>query len=172
MVDHLKDDCVAKSNVLLLEWRHRIVAAGVQDEFLSRLFDAQVVPLALLFDLVLRHELFSRRGCIACCEGVCRVCSWVGRYHVVPGGAADDEPVLALGDHTRQMAVLLSLLVVVGLRHSEYSAKLVFELSTASGMITPLRRVSLSRREMSVSYAPCDAEGVIVGVVDDDENVK
>jgi hypothetical protein len=25
---------------------------------------------------------------------------------------------------------------------------------------------------MSVSYAPCDAEGVIFGVVDDDENIK
>ncbi len=30
----------------------------------------------------------------------------------------------------------------------------------------------MSRREMSVSYAPCDAEGVVVGVVDDDENIK
>ena len=60
--------------------------------------------------------------------GVGRVRSWVGRYRVVPGGAADDEPVLALGDRTRQMALLLSLFVVVGLRHSEYSAKLIFEL--------------------------------------------
>jgi len=42
----------------------------------------------------------------------------------------------------------------------------------ASGVITPLRRVSLSRREMSVSYAQCDAEEDIVGVVDDDENIK
>ena len=25
---------------------------------------------------------------------------------------------------------------------------------------------------MSVLYAPCDAEGVIFGVVDDDENIK
>jgi hypothetical protein len=41
-------------------------------------------------------------------------------------------------------------------------------------VITPLRRVSLSRREMSVSYAPFDAEGVIFGVVDDDDdkNIK
>ena len=38
--------------------------------------------------------------------------------------------------------------------------------------VLPLRRVSLSRREMSVSYAPFDAEVVIVGVVDDDENIK
>ena len=53
---------------------------------------------------------------------------WIKRYHVGPVGAADDEPVLALGDRTRQMAVLLSLFVVVGLRHGEYSAELVFEL--------------------------------------------
>ena len=25
---------------------------------------------------------------------------------------------------------------------------------------------------MSVSYVPCNAEGVIVGIVDDDENIK
>ena len=45
-----------------------------------------------------------------------------------PSGIADDESVLALGDRTRQMAVLLSLIVVMGLRYSEYSAELVFEL--------------------------------------------
>ncbi len=45
-----------------------------------------------------------------------------------PGGVANDEPVLALGDRTRQMAVLLSLIVVMGLRHGEYSTELVFEL--------------------------------------------
>ncbi len=39
-------------------------------------------------------------------------------------------------------------------------------------MITPLRRASLSWREISVSYAPCDAEGVIVGVIGDDENIE
>ena len=127
MVD-LEDGCVAKSDVLLLEWRHRIVADGVQDEFLARLFDAQVVPVAFLFDLVLRHELLGRHGCIVCCEGVGRVCAWIDWCRVVPGGIADDEPVLALGDRNLQMAVLLSLIVVMGLRHSEYSAKLVFEL--------------------------------------------
>jgi hypothetical protein len=41
----------------------------------------------------------------------------------------------------------------------------------ASGVITPLRRVSLSQREMSVLYAPCYAEGVIFGVVNDDEYI-
>ncbi len=45
-----------------------------------------------------------------------------------PGGIANDEPVLTLGDRTRQMAVLLSLIVVMGLCYSEYSAELVFEL--------------------------------------------
>ncbi len=98
MFDHLEDGCVAESDVLLLEWCHRIVANGIQDEFLSRLFDAQVVPVALLFDLVLRHELLVRCGCIACCEGIGRVCSWIGSYRVVPGGVANDEPVLALGN--------------------------------------------------------------------------
>ncbi len=88
MVDHLEDGCVAESDVLLLEWRHCIVADGVQDEFLARLFDAQVVPVALLSDLVLRHELLARRGCIACCKGVGRVCAWIERYRVGPGGVA------------------------------------------------------------------------------------
>ena len=41
------------------------------------------------------------------------------RYRVGPGGVADDEPVLALGDRTRQMAVLLSLIVVMGLSSSQ-----------------------------------------------------
>jgi hypothetical protein len=128
VVDHLEDGCVAESNVLLLEWHHRIVADGVQDEFLACLFDAQVVPVALLFDLVLHHKLLARRGCIACCEGIGRVCAWIDQYRVVPGGVANNEPVLPLGDRTRQMAVILSLIVVMGLRHSEYSAELVFEL--------------------------------------------
>ena len=97
MVDHLEDGCVSESDVLLIEWRHSIVTDGIQDEFLSCLFDAQVVPVALLFDLVLRHELLARCGCIACCEGIGRVCSWIERYRVGPGGIIDDEPVLTLG---------------------------------------------------------------------------
>ena len=129
MVGHLEDGCVAESDALLLEWRHRIVANCEQDEFLSRLFDAQVIPVALLFDLVLRHKLLSRCGCIACCEGIGRVCSWIGLYRVVPGGVANDEPALALGDRTHQMAVLLSLFVNI-LPSSSLS------LSTASGVIT------------------------------------
>ena len=119
MIDHLKDGCVTKSNVLLLEWRHRIVANVVQDEFLARLYDAQVVPVALLFDIVLLHELLACCGCIACCKGVDRVCAWIERYREGSGGVADDEPVLA---------VLLSLFAVMGLRHGEYSTELVFEL--------------------------------------------
>ena len=46
-----------------------------------------------------------------------------------PGGIANDKPVLALGDRTRQMAILLSLFIVMGLCHGEYSAELVFELA-------------------------------------------
>ena len=42
----------------------------------------------------------------------------------------------------------------------------------AFGVITPLRRVSLSRRLISVSYASCDALEVIVGAVDVDGNIK
>jgi hypothetical protein len=105
VVDHLEDGCVPESDLLLLEWGHRIVADGVQDEFLARLFNAQVVPVALLFDLVLHHELLVHCSCIACREGVGRVCAWINRYCVVPGGVADEESVLALGDRTRQMAV-------------------------------------------------------------------
>jgi len=51
VVNHLEDGYVAESDVLLLEWHDRIVANSIQEEFLARLFDAQVVPVALLFDL-------------------------------------------------------------------------------------------------------------------------
>ncbi len=44
-----------------------------------------------------------------------------------PGGVANDGPVLAFGDHTCQMAVLLSLSVVMGLCHGEDSTELVVE---------------------------------------------
>ncbi len=44
-----------------------------------------------------------------------------------PGGIANDEPVLDFGDRTCQMAVLLSLIVVMGLYHGEDSAELVLE---------------------------------------------
>ncbi len=43
------------------------------------------------------------------------------------GGIANDKPVLAFRDCTCQMAVLLSLNVVMGLCHGEDSAKLVLE---------------------------------------------
>ncbi len=81
-----------------------------------------------------------------------------------PGGIANDEPVLAFGDCTCQVVVLLSLSVVIGLHHGEDSAELVFELLTASGVIRPLRFVSLSQRLMSMSYALFDAEEDIVEV--------
>ena len=59
---------------------------------------------------------------------------------------------------------LLSGIAFVPVR--EYSAELVFELVNGLWRDHPLRHVSLSRREMSVSYESCDAEEVIVGVVE------
>ncbi len=105
-----------------------IIANGVKDEFLPHLFDAQVIPVALLLDFVLHHKLFVCGYRIVGIGSICGVRSWVGGYSVGPGGVANDETVLALGDHTCQMAVLLSLSVVIGLCHSKNSAKLVPEL--------------------------------------------
>ncbi len=51
----------------------------------------------------------------------------VGEYRMGPGGIANDKPVLAFGDCTCQMAILLSLSVVVGLCHGEDSTKLVLK---------------------------------------------
>ena len=42
-------------------------------------------------------------------------------------GVTDDNPVLSFGDCTCQMAVLVSLGVVVGFCHSEYSANCILE---------------------------------------------
>jgi hypothetical protein len=44
-----------------------------------------------------------------------------------PGGVANDESLLAFGDHTCQMAVLLSLSVVMGLCHGEDSTELILK---------------------------------------------
>ena len=44
-----------------------------------------------------------------------------------PSGITNDDPVLSFGDSTRQMAILLSLGVVVGFCHGEYSANLVLK---------------------------------------------
>jgi hypothetical protein len=62
------------------------------------------------------------------------------------------------------MAVLLSLFVVVGLCHGEYRLACLQFLLTASGVMTPFRRVSLLRRDISVSYVLLDAGEVIVCV--------
>ncbi len=48
-------------------------------------------------------------------------------YRVGPGGVANDKPVIAFSDCTCQMAVLLSLSVVMGLCHGEDSAGLVLK---------------------------------------------
>ncbi len=112
---------------MLLEWGNCIVTDGVKDEFLPCLFGIQVIPVTLLLDFVLCHEQ-SAHGCrIAGTEGICGVRSWVSGYNVGLGGIANDKPVLAFGDCTCQMAILLSLSVVMGLRHGEDSAKLVLE---------------------------------------------
>ncbi len=172
MFNHLQDGHVAETDVLFLEWRHCIVANSVQDEFLACLFEAQVVLVVLLFNFVLRHELLACCGCITCCKGVGRVCAWIDWYRVGPGWVSDDEPVLTFGDCTCQMAVLLSLFVVMGFYRVEYTAKLVLSLSTASGVITLFKHVSLLRRDISVSYTLLDAEEVIVCVFGDDEKIK
>ncbi len=83
-----------------------IIADGVKNEFLPCLFDVQVIPVTLLLDFVLCHELFARGSCIAGTEGICGVRSWVGGYRVGPSGIADDKPVLAFRDCTCQMAIL------------------------------------------------------------------
>ncbi len=93
----------------------------------SCLFDAQIVSVALLFDLVLHYKLLAHCSCNASGEGIGRVCSWVGWYHVCPCRIAHDEPILALRDHTCQMAVLLSLIAVMGLHHGEDSTELILE---------------------------------------------
>ncbi len=86
-----------------------------------------MIPVALLLDFALCHKL-SARGCrIAGTEGICGVHFWVTGYHVDPGGIANDKSVLAFGNCICQMAVLLSLSVVMDLCHSKDSAELVLE---------------------------------------------
>jgi hypothetical protein len=111
MVDHCKYRRVAKTNILFLEGSNCVIANCVKDEFLPCLFDVQVIPVTLLLDFVLCHELFACGFHIASIEGICGVRSWVGGYPVGPGGIANDEPVLAFEDRTCQMAILLSLSV-------------------------------------------------------------
>ncbi len=48
MVDHSEHRRVSETDVELFEWRECIVANHVQDEFLTGLFDAKVVAVALL----------------------------------------------------------------------------------------------------------------------------
>jgi hypothetical protein len=82
----------------------------------------------LLLDLVLRDILFAEGHCIAVVDGISGVRTRVGWYHLSPGHIVDDECLLAFWDCTGQMAVLLSLLIVMGIHHSEDSAELVFKL--------------------------------------------
>jgi hypothetical protein len=116
-----------KTNILLFEGGNCVVANSVQDEFLPHLFNVQVIPVTLLLDFVLHHKLFAQGCRFAGIEGICGVCSWVGRYRMGPGGIANDEPVLAFGDYACQMAVLLPLSVVMGLQQGEDFAELVLK---------------------------------------------
>ncbi len=60
MIDHLEDGGVAESDVLLLEGGNGVVADRIEDELFAGLFDAQVVAVALLLDIVLGNELLAR----------------------------------------------------------------------------------------------------------------
>ncbi len=82
----------------------------------------------ILFYFVLCDKLFACRGCIASAEGVSGVRAWVGWNRVCPFGIVDHKPILGFGDRAGQMAVFLTVGIVVGLCHGEDSAKLVFEL--------------------------------------------
>ncbi len=64
-----------------------------------------------------------------------------------PRRVSDDEPVLWLGDDAGEVSIFLSLLIVVCFGIPPSSS---LSLSTASRVITPLRRVSLSGREISM----------------------
>jgi hypothetical protein len=61
-----------------LEGGNCVIADGIKDEFLPRLFNAQVIPVALLLDFVLHHKLFAHGCLVAGVEGICGVRSWVG----------------------------------------------------------------------------------------------
>ena len=65
MVDHSKHPHVSEANVLFFEWCECIIAYRVQDQLFSGLFSAQVVVVALLEDLVLRHKLSLLGGHVA-----------------------------------------------------------------------------------------------------------
>jgi hypothetical protein len=61
------------------------------------------------------------------------------------------------------MSVLLDLFVMVCFCDREYSVQLIFELvDAASRVIMPLMHVSLSRREISMSYAALLLDVVIL----------
>jgi hypothetical protein len=85
---------------------------------------------------------------------------------MAPSGVTDDDAVLSFRDRTCQMAVILSLGVVVVFTTVNIPPILSLSLSAASGMIAPLRHVSLSRRPMSVSYAFDEETNVAVRLID------
>jgi hypothetical protein len=103
MINHLEDGCVPETDILLLEGGYGVVADGVKDEFLSGLFDAEIVAVALLRDLVLRNKLLASCCCVSRVECIDGVRSWVGWYRVCPGCIADDKPILGFGDPAGQV---------------------------------------------------------------------
>jgi hypothetical protein len=104
------------------------------------------------------HELFARGYQIAGIEGICGVCSWVSGHCVGPGGIANDKPVLAFGDCTCQMAILLSLSVVMGLCHGDDSAKLVLKFVDGLRGDHTIEASQFVPSLMSILYTLLDAE--------------
>ena len=103
---------------------------------------------------MLRHELLSLGSCIVCREGCLGVRAWVDRYTVFPCCVAVYESVFRLRDCAGKVAILLALFVMVGFCDREYPTELIFKLVNGLWSDHALRRVNLSRREISVSYAP------------------
>ncbi len=87
MVNHLEDGCVAKSDVLLLEWRHRIVAAGVQDEFLAI---KQLLNLSTVFVVDVKVVYIYECLGIVVCVFPSRI---VGLFHLCCGLILGERPV-------------------------------------------------------------------------------
>ena len=64
------------------------------------------------------------------------------------------------------MAIFLPLFVVVCFDDGENAAEFVFEaIDGFGGVMTPFRRVILSRRLMSILYAPNNLDGDMLALV-------
>ena len=112
--------------------------------------------------LVCGDELLSLCRRCSGSEGRYGVRSGIGRDCVYPRRIVDDDAVLCFRDCTGEMAILQSLFVVVRLMTVKMPPISSSRRSMASGVMTPCRRVNLSRRLISVSYAP-DAFDEVIG---------